>query len=71
MPDVKEMVAEYLKEKGYDGLYSEDGECGCELADLAPCLAMGTHCRAGYRVDGCACGEGHDFHIQEGKPNGG
>ena len=32
---VKEMLIEYLKANGFDGLYCED--CGCQLSDLATC----------------------------------
>jgi hypothetical protein len=58
-PEVKEIVRQWLKEHGYDGLYStaydEDG-CGCELDDLFPCdggsfsLCSLPCCRAGYRA---------------------
>lgn len=46
---VIDMVKFYLKQEQFDGLYSDDGECACELADLAPCDNMGEFCRAGYR----------------------
>lgn len=46
---VIEMVAEYLKQNGYDGLYSDDGECACEIGDIAPCNTIGEQCHAGYR----------------------
>ena len=32
---VKDIVTEYLKAHGYDGLAAED--CGCGLDDLMPC----------------------------------
>ena len=34
---VIEMVAEHLRQNGYDGLYDAYGECACEVDDLAPC----------------------------------
>jgi len=43
---VIEMVAEHLKLKGFDGLFSD--ECGCRLSGLAPCGEIGLDCRAGY-----------------------
>lgn len=47
---VKEIVAEWLKSHGYDGLFAEGGECACELADLMPCDAEGCEtCIAGYK----------------------
>ncbi len=52
--NVREIVADWLKAHGYDGLYwSEtfcDGEgCGCTLDDLMPCEWVdGRSCVAGY-----------------------
>ena len=34
---VKEIVLEYLKEHGYDGLSYPDFGCNCGADDLAPC----------------------------------
>ena len=46
---VLEIVAEWLKEHGYDGLYQE-GECSCLLDDLFPCGGEYCHdCLAGYQ----------------------
>ena len=60
---VIEIVKKYLEENGYEGLVHADGECGCELDDLAPCdewFCQG--CEPGYKVK-CECGEGCNFHI--------
>lgn len=46
--NVKDIVKDWLRQKGYGGLYNEDIECGCELADLMPC--------GGDGVDGCEAG---------------
>jgi hypothetical protein len=44
---VNEIVQEYLKSNGYDGLYNED--CGCKIDDLCPCGIEGVwDCKAGY-----------------------
>ena len=43
---VREIVTEYLKANGYDGLAGE--ECGCWLHDLMPCGEYGTNCVAGH-----------------------
>jgi len=53
--DVRGIVWGYLKAHGYDGLYSEDIECGCDLADLMPCEGCWEHCRPGYtvQIEGC------------------
>lgn len=62
MPNVKGIIVEYLKEHGFDGLFNESGECGCELEDLAPCWNLGEDCEPGFKVP-CDCGD-HDFHIE-------
>ncbi len=46
---VQKMVIDYLRENGYDGLFSADLECSCELGDLAPCGDMQGDCAAGYK----------------------
>lgn len=46
--NVKEIVIEYLQDNGFDGLYAP-GECGCELADLIPCLEPCEDCIPGYK----------------------
>lgn len=45
---VLEIVREYLKENGYDGLCNPELECGCGLDDLAPCGEMGMDCEPAY-----------------------
>lgn len=53
---VKEIVIKYLKEKGFDGLYTED--CGCSIDDLMPCDGFGCigECEAGVKKDCVKCG---------------
>ena len=49
--NVKEIVTEYLKDNGFDGLV-DDEECGCDLKDLMPCegtIGACTRCVPGYR----------------------
>jgi len=67
--DVREIVKHWLKENGYEGLYSD--QCGCDLEDLMPCCNDGAlSCQPGYKVMGCPeeCGEGCAFHIEAEKP---
>lgn len=35
---VLEIILDYLIEHGYNGLVSNDGECGCTLDYFAPCI---------------------------------
>jgi hypothetical protein len=61
---VNEIIMQYLKSNGYDGLFSEDN-CACSLEDLIPCCNSDwvLSCQAGYKHP-CPsdCGE-HDYHI--------
>jgi len=45
--NVKEIVKDWLKTHGYDGLYTDD--CGCLIDDLMPCSGYGCieTCEAG------------------------
>ena len=49
MNDVKQIIEDYLKSQGYDGLYNSDGECGCEMSDLFPCDESPVNCIPGYK----------------------
>jgi len=51
MITVKDIVEDWLRNKGYTGLYCE--ACGCEIDDLMPCAGMDSgydHCMPGYKV---------------------
>lgn len=49
MPTCKEIIEEYLKNNGYDGLYSWS-QCGCKVGDLMPCGEIYDDCEAGHFV---------------------
>jgi len=64
---VADIVGDYLKKNGFDGLYCA-GECACEADDLAPCDQLGLDCSPGFKSPclggddcplDCDCG----FHI--------
>ena len=64
---LKEIVAEWLKEHGYDGLYCETS-CGCKIDDLMPCDEPGTDCQPGYIVpcpgpERCEADGDCEYHI--------
>jgi hypothetical protein len=48
--NVREIVAQWLREHGYDGLYwcSGDEGCGCRLQDFIPCGEILEDCCPGY-----------------------
>lgn len=58
---VLDIIINYLKEHGYDGLHY-DNECGCELEDIVPCGEVSLNCEPGYKIvapKGCE----YDFYI--------
>ncbi len=57
MPNVTEILAEWLQEHGYDGLLSEDEDCDCTIEELVPCLDVWGICRAGRFIRCEACEE--------------
>ena len=67
MKTVRDIVTEWLRTNGYDGLVEKDGECGCRLEDLFPCGDVYAQwCVAGHEVK-CTCGAGCGWHIKPGK----
>lgn len=66
IPCVKEILVEWLRSHGFDGLFFE-GECACTVDDLAPCDSCFGDCVPGYCTP-CNCGEGCAFHISRDKP---
>ncbi len=54
---------------GYDGLFSDWHDCGCEIEDLMPCDEPRPDCTAGFKMP-CSCDGKCDFHIGLEKPNG-
>ena len=73
--NVEEIIIEYLKANGFDGLAGD--ECGCEISDLVPCDSDPCNCVPGYKVpcdcddeDGCGLSHsGCDWHICSTKPD--
>ncbi len=66
MKTVQDIVVEYLKSSGLDGLGGV--ECSCLLPDLAPCGDIQGSCEPGRKVpcnQDCSIG-GCDFHIEPG-----
>ena len=70
--NVIEITKKYLEENGYEGLVSQNGQCGCGLEDLAPCDESISNCEPGYKVPcgpDCPAGGGCDYHIGTEKPH--
>ena len=69
-PNVKSIVKEHLSKNGYDGLFSEDGECACVIDDLSPGDCLIDSCESGYKTNchaDCDEAEEHGFHISRNK----
>ena len=68
-PTVKEIVRNFLKNEGYEGLFNEDAPCACKLDELICCEEF-FDCEAGYIVP---CDEEFDgefdYCISREKPN--
>ena len=45
---VKEIVKDYLRKNGFDGLCSEN--CGCGLDDFMPCDCETNNCQPAYKL---------------------
>jgi hypothetical protein len=58
MITAKEIVANWLREQGYGGLYCSQ-PCGCGLDDFMPCGEFGDECVPAYAVTG-RCSECKD-----------
>ncbi len=49
-PSVIEIVKDWLKEHGFDGLYNVDSQCGCAVDDFVLCGQIYLDCQAGYKA---------------------
>ena len=47
---VRRIVGDWLEENEYDGLCTDEFECGCQVGDLMQCDAPSKGCMAGHRV---------------------
>ena len=46
---VGQIVKEYLRRHGYDGLVLQEEDCGCDLDDFEPCNQICSNCQAAYK----------------------
>lgn len=61
-PSLSRIAAKWLRTNGFKGLCNLRMGCGCRLADLMPCDAPDSNCRAGH-AHNCTCGGKHKFCI--------
>lgn len=65
---VELIIEQWLKDYGYDGLFNDDCECGCEIGDLCPCCEPSIwYCQAGYKTKTSEDSQ-YDFIIGPKKP---
>ena len=67
---VIEIVKERLEAEGFSGLVAPCGDCGCEVADLAPCNSDFSQCEPGYKhtaPQGSTIFSGEDWAIWKQK----
>lgn len=49
MINLTDIIKDWLKEHGYDGLYNADEPCGCDLDDFMPCIEPDIYnCQPAY-----------------------
>lgn len=73
-PTVSDIVRDWLLSHGYDGLFSNEGECACLANDLFPCGYTPRDCEAGYKMpcpnpDECEYGPEDHWHIGREDPD--
>ena len=70
MTTAREIMEITLRTMGADGLVNDDGECGCSLSDLMPCMnsvaGLGDCAPAYEKVCPC-CGETFFVRIEPGR----
>jgi len=59
MPNVREIVREYLVANGFGGLCGE--YCGCPKEDLMPCDSYCGDCFPGHKLVNPPCGDCADY----------
>ena len=59
--DIENIVAEFLRRNGFDGLYYLG--CACSIDNLLWCGAPSMNCRPGYRRETPDDPDGFDFRI--------
>lgn len=68
---VRDIVAAFLRDKGYDGLSCD--YCCCDIADLMECESNCARCEPGYKVacdSDCDCDVPgyYEYHIVKERP---
>jgi len=65
MKTVKEIITEYVKIAGGDGLYNPDVGCGCDIDDFCPCGEWFGDCVPAKKIPCSECMDIRPCVIQE------
>jgi hypothetical protein len=65
---VRTILADWLREHGYDGLVFPKTSCWCYADDLAPCISDCLDCQPGYWVKCSDCPNFDDEKCPLGSP---
>jgi len=60
--DVREIIREYLKDHGFNGLFNETDGCACEVDNLFACscgYGPTGDCQPGHWIPCPVCGDKH------------
>ena len=52
LPIVRDIVLDYLKREGFDGLYNGRCQCWCDIEAITSCSCIELECRPGVLVAG-------------------
>ena len=52
LPTVRDVMLDYLKREGYDGLCNERCQCWCDIEAITLCKCIELECRPGVLVGG-------------------
>ncbi len=66
IPEITEILEDWLKKNGFDGLINDDEKCTCLLDDLCPCREPKIDCYAGT-IEDCDDPKNCDFEDCEGE----
>lgn len=71
MTTVRAILVDWLKANGYEGLSNDSAFCGCEVADLMPCVEPSERCEAGHKIpcdpETCEADGDCPWHMVPGK----
>lgn len=67
-----DIMKQWIKDNGYDGLFNTEIPCACDLGDFMPCEEPSVNCEPGYRGKDltCDCESDIKYYIAMEKDSG-